>query len=81
MLPFHTFSSLQPVQKKNRFLGFSIHPSIVFVDAEKGFVPTANTCINSLKLVRPTISKPLPSEYDIFKVFDYAFLNSYFGNM
>ena len=75
ILQFATGAEEEPV------LGFSIHPSIVFVDAENGFVPTANTCINSLKLVRPTISKPLPSEYALFKVFDYAFLNSYFGNM
>lgn len=75
ILQFATGAEEEPV------LGFSIDPSIVFVDAENGFVPTANTCINSLKLVRPTISKPLPSEYALFKVFDYAFLNSYFGNM
>ena len=75
ILQFATGAEEEPV------LGFSIHPSIVFVDAENGFVPTANTCINSLKLVRPTISKPLPSEYALFKVFDYAFLNSYFGNL
>ncbi|CAH3175188.1 unnamed protein product [Porites lobata] len=75
ILQFATGAEEEPV------LGFSIHPSIAFVDAENGFVPTANTCINSLMLVRPTISKPLPYEYALFKVFDYAFLNSYFGNM
>lgn len=63
------------------FLGFSYHPSIMFVEAEKSFLPMANACINCLKLVRPTLSKPFPSEDALFQSFDYAFANAYFGNL
>ena len=62
-------------------LGFSIQPSIVFVEAVKGFLPTANTCINTLYLPRPTISLPLPTPEALFNIYDYAFANAFFGNL
>ena len=75
ILKFATGAEEEPV------LGFSYHPFITFVEAGKSFLPTANTCINCLKLVRPTLSKPLPSEDALFQCFDYAFANAYFGNL
>lgn len=75
ILKFVTGAEEEPV------LGFSHHPSITFVEAEKSFLPMANTCINCLKLVRPTLSKPLPSEDALFQCFDYAFANAYFGKL
>ena len=42
-------------------LGFAIKPSIAFVEAMKGFVPTAKTCVNFLQLPRSTANSPLPA--------------------
>ena len=75
VLRFATGAENEPV------LGFSIQPSIVFVEAVKGFVPTANTCINSLQLPRPTISLLLPAPEPLFDKYDYAFANAFFGNL
>ncbi|XP_061188056.1 uncharacterized protein LOC133196140 [Saccostrea echinata] len=73
ILQFVTGASEEPV------LGFFLHPSIEFVCAMNSFLPTANTCSNSLKLPRPTGDLPLPSHTDLFNLYDYAFSNTYFG--
>jgi hypothetical protein len=45
------------------------------------FLPKAHTCTNRLELPRPTLSVQLPEEVQLFKLFDYAFLNAYFGSL
>ena len=75
ILRFATGGENEPI------LGFSIQPSIAFVEAVKGFVPTANTCINLLQLPRPTLSLPLPASEELFNVYDFAFANAFFGNL
>ena len=60
-------------------LGFKIQPGIVFCEAGDGFVPTASTCINRLTLPRATQTKKLPGQEDLFKLFDYAFANAFYG--
>ena len=42
-------------------LGFALQPSIQFVDCD-GFVPTANTCFNCLKIPLASIHRPMPSK-------------------
>ena len=59
-------------------LGFALHPSILFVEAGS-FIPTANTCINRLNLPRPSVSISLPSKDELFNLYDYAFLNAFYG--
>ncbi|XP_068762245.1 uncharacterized protein [Montipora capricornis] len=61
-------------------LGYALHPSIIFVEANEGhFIPTANTCINCLKLPRPSLIEPLPSMKTLHDLYDYAFANAHFG--
>lgn len=61
-------------------LGYTLQPGIMFKEVEASFLPTANTCINQLNLPRPTLTKPLPTESSaLFELYDYAFLNNYFG--
>ena len=71
-------------------LGFSVAPSIVFVEAashgtnphtECPFLPTANTCANTLSLPRRTNDSLLPSEEQLFNLYDLAFANAYFGKL
>jgi hypothetical protein len=61
-------------------LGFTIKPTLMFVEATTSFLPMANTCINSLLLPRPTYSIPLPEAKSLFSHYDYAFTSAYFGN-
>ena len=75
ILRFATGAENEPI------LGFSIHPSIAFVEAQKGFVPTANTCINLLQLPRATPRLPKPAPEELFNVYDLAFANAFFGNL
>ncbi|CAG2202811.1 unnamed protein product [Mytilus edulis] len=51
VLQFATGSTEEPV------LGFTLHPSIDFVEVKQGssFLPTANTCINTMQLPRPSL--------------------------
>ena len=44
------------------------------------FFPTSNTCENRLKLVHGSLTTPLPSEAELFQIFDVAFGCAYFGN-
>lgn len=60
------------------FLGYSLEPSLLFV-ASVCFLPTANTCINCMKLPRGSVENPLPSTDVLFNLYDYAYANSYFG--
>lgn len=66
-------------------LGFGASPAIEFHEASGdkawNFVPFANTCANTLHLRRPTSEYDLPSEEDLFEIFDYAFVNAYFGKV
>ncbi|CAG2226852.1 unnamed protein product [Mytilus edulis] len=75
VLQFATGSTEEPV------LGFTLHPSIDFVEVKQGssFLPTANTCINTMQLPRPSLLIDLPPTEELFKLYDYAFLNTYFG--
>jgi len=59
-------------------LGFALQPSIVFCEA-KSFMPTANTCINRMTLALPQGVQDMPSNDELFKFFDLAFSNTYFG--
>lgn len=72
MLRFATASEEDPP------LGFSINPSVHFIEAIS-LLPTANTCINRLNIVIPSAGMELPEEQFLFKMFDYAFSNTYFG--
>ncbi|XP_053383435.1 uncharacterized protein LOC123541168 [Mercenaria mercenaria] len=60
-------------------LGFKIQPTIVFCAAGDGFLPTASTCVNSLTLPRATTTNQLPGQEELFKLYDYAFTNSFYG--
>ena len=74
VLQFVTGMDEEPV------LGYTLQPKIVFPEVDSSFDPTANTCINQLNLPRPTMGKPLPANNTtIFELYDYAFLNCYFG--
>lgn len=59
-------------------LGFAIQPAIYFVEAIS-FLPTANTCICRLNLTVPGEYLDLPEKDFLFKMYEYAFLNTYFG--
>ena len=61
-------------------LGYTLQPIIVLTEFESSILPTANTCINQLNLPRPSLGKPLPTNnIAVFELYDYAFVNSYFG--
>ena len=75
ILRFATGAENEPI------LGFAIQPSIAFVEAMNGFVPTANTCVNLLQLPRPTANLPLPAPEVLFNMYDFAFANAFFGNL
>jgi hypothetical protein len=64
-------------------LGFTIPPSITFVEATGvgKFVPTANTCICSLVLPHATHLIPLPEPTILYNLYDLAFANAFFGNI
>lgn len=76
VLQFATGADDEPV------LGFTIQPTINFVEVSgnASFIPTSNTCINSMSIPRPSHSKPLPTTDQLFNLYDYAFTNTYFGN-
>lgn len=75
MIRFATGAEDEPI------LGFVLSPSIVFVEAQESFINTANTCVNMLKLPRATTSMSLPTPDALFELYDYAFANTYFGNI
>ena len=59
-------------------LGFSISPQIKFVSSSGCFLPTSNTCTNTLYLPSPTNTLSLPSDDILFHLYDYAFGSTYF---
>ena len=62
-------------------LGYKLHPSLEFISVQnKSFLPTANTCINMLKLPIPTATTPKPSTEALHNLYDYAFANAFFGH-
>ncbi|KAL5009125.1 hypothetical protein ScPMuIL_014706 [Solemya velum] len=71
VLQFTTSSEEEPV------LGFELHPSIVFHGVDESFIPTANTCINVMRMPRPTVHMQLPEEAKLFELYDYAFSNTF----
>ena len=74
ILQFVTGMNEEPV------LGYTLQPTIVFTEFESSILPTANTCINQLNLPRPSLGKLLPTNnIAAFELYDYAFVNSYFG--
>ena len=62
-------------------LGFAKSPEIRFVPFDEGFLPTANTCINVLNLPCASATVSLPSDDELFNLYDYAFSSSFFGNV
>lgn len=72
ILRFSTGAEAEPA------LGFSLHPSISFIEGEN-YIPTANTCINRLTLTIPDGSHELPPQEEMFRLFDFAFCNAFFG--
>ena len=61
-------------------LGFKLHPSLFYIKTnEKNFLPSSNTCINRLNLPRATAEYNLPYEKTLFHLYNYAFVNQYFG--
>lgn len=75
ILAFVTGSTEEPV------LGFSVGPAIEFVKACAGFLPTAHTCGNILSIPIATTNNPLPSQDQLFDIYDMAFCQTYFGKM
>ena len=66
--------------EKEPLLGPSLHPSLFFIKTnEKNFLPSSNTCINRLSFPRVTAEYNLPDEATLFHLYDYAFVNQYFG--
>ena len=64
-------------------LGFRLPPHIAFPVAQSEntwhFLPTAHTCINTLNLPRGNYNTAVPSESDLFALYDTAFQNAYLG--
>jgi len=44
-------------------------------------MPTAHTCSNTLDLPRGNAVLPLPSDDELFQLYDLAFKNNFFGVM
>ncbi|XP_015777267.1 PREDICTED: uncharacterized protein LOC107355242, partial [Acropora digitifera] len=62
-------------------LGFTIHPSLAFVEATTSFFPSANTCISRITLPHPSMDCSLPPKEKLFNLYDLAFSNAYFGHV
>ena len=62
-------------------LGFTIHPSLTFVEATTSFFPSANTCISCITLPHPSMDCSLPPKEKLFNLYDLAFSNAYFGHV
>ena len=66
--------------EKEPLLGLKLHPSLFFIKTnEKNFLPSSNTCMNRLSFPRVTAEYNLPDEATLFHLYDYAFVNQYFG--
>ena len=75
VLEFGTCADEEPV------LGFCVQPTLNFFEVTSSFIPTSNTCINAINLPRPTINIPLIGTEELFNLYDYAFMNAFFGNL
>ncbi|XP_071947526.1 uncharacterized protein [Antedon mediterranea] len=75
LLQFVTGTDEEPV------LGFVLHPQIVFTETAGSFLPSANTCINSMQLPRPGLTCSLPPKDTLFNMYDLAFSQQFFGNV
>ena len=77
ILQFTTCADVEPL------LGFKIPPTICFnsttTSNKWAFLPTANTCSQTLNLPTGSHDIPIPSEEDLFEIYDCAFRNDYFG--
>ena len=62
-------------------LGFVLHPSLTFVEVSNSFLPTANTCINRLRIPHASTYLPLPKEEELFNMHDLAVSNTHFGQI
>ena len=75
ILQFTTCADVEPM------FGFKIPPSVCFYSAATSnkwtFLPTANTCS---QILNPQ-QAPIPSEEDLFEIYDHAFKNDYFGHV
>ena len=66
--------------EKEPLLGFKLHPSLFFIKTnKKNFLSSSNTYTNRLSLPRATAEYNLPDEKTLFHLYDYAFVNQYFG--
>ena len=61
-------------------LGFCVQPTLNFFEVTTSFIPTSNTCINA-NLPRPTINIQLIGTEELFNLYDYVFMNAFFGNL
>ena len=61
-------------------LGFVLQPTLDFVEVSSSFLPTANTCINSMTLPRPSMNVQIPELPMLFNLYDHAFGSAYFGH-
>ena len=66
--------------EKEPLLGFKLHPSLFFIKTnEKNFLLSNNSCVNRLNLPRAAAEYNLPDKKTLFHLYDYAFVNQYFG--
>lgn len=75
VLQFSTGTDEEPI------LGFELHPSLIFAEVSNSFIPTANTCCNTLYLPHANVTTPLPECNMLFGLYDYAFNNAFFGRV
>ena len=63
-------------------LGFKLQPSITFVEVITSFLPMANTCTNVMLLPYASHATVLlPSDDQLFSLYDEAFSSAHFGNI
>ncbi len=63
-------------------LGFKLPPSIQFIEVTTSFLPMANTCTNVMMLPYAAHgTMPLPSDDELFSLYDEAFSSAHFGNV
>ena len=79
ILRFVTCCDSEPV------LGFTIKPSVNFYEVQGNskwmFLPQAHTCSYALDLPIRNAQIKLPTEEELFEIYNLAFLNSYFGKI
>ena len=63
---------------KEPVLEFSIPPEIIFVSSSGYFLPSSNSCTNTLNLPCPSTAS-LPSDNVLFNLYEHAFGSTHFG--